>query len=73
MTCRAAAAILIRRLTARLPFAVAYVPKGPILDWTDAALVEAVLERIEAEARRGARSSSRSIPMSAPAPPQARR
>ena len=48
----AAAALLIRRLNARLPIAVAYVPKGPILDWSDAGLVEAVLGRIEAEARR---------------------
>ena len=44
--------LLIRRLNRRLPVAVAYVPKGPILDWSDAALVEAVLGRIEAEARR---------------------
>ena len=44
--------MLIRRLNERLPVAVGYVPKGPILDWSDAALVEAVLGRIEAEARR---------------------
>jgi peptidoglycan pentaglycine glycine transferase (the first glycine) len=49
---RAAAAVLIRRLNAHLPVAVAYVPKGPVLDWSDAELAEAVLERIEAEARR---------------------
>ena len=48
----AAAALLIRRLNARLPVAVAYVPKGPILDWSDAVLAETVLDRIEAEARR---------------------
>ena len=48
----AAAALLIRRLNARLPVAVGYIPKGPILDWSDAGLAEAVLERIEAEARR---------------------
>ena len=48
----AAAALLTRRLAAGLPIAVGYIPKGPILDWTDAALVEAVLGRIEAEARR---------------------
>jgi lipid II:glycine glycyltransferase (peptidoglycan interpeptide bridge formation enzyme) len=48
----AAAAILTRRLNARLPVAVGYVPKGPILNWSDTALVEAVLGRIEAEARR---------------------
>ena len=48
----AAAALLIRRLAARLPIAVAYAPKGPLLDWADAPLAEAVLERIETEARR---------------------
>ena len=48
----AAAALLIRRLHARLPISVAYVPKGPILDWSDAGLAEAVLDRIETEARR---------------------
>ncbi len=53
----AAAALLVRRLAPRLPLAVAYVPKGPILDWTDAGRVEAVLDRLEAEARRRARSS----------------
>lgn len=48
----AAAAILIRRLAPRLPLAVAYVPKGPLLDWTDEALAEAVLSRLETEAQR---------------------
>jgi peptidoglycan pentaglycine glycine transferase (the first glycine) len=48
----AAAALLVRRLAPRLPLAVAYVPKGPILDWTDAGRVEAVLDRLEAEARK---------------------
>jgi lipid II:glycine glycyltransferase (peptidoglycan interpeptide bridge formation enzyme) len=48
----AAAAILTRRLARGVPGAVAYIPKGPLLDWTDAALVEAVLSQIEAEARR---------------------
>ncbi len=48
----AAAAILTRRLARRLPVAVAYVPKGPLLDWTDARLVEDVLSQIETEARR---------------------
>jgi lipid II:glycine glycyltransferase (peptidoglycan interpeptide bridge formation enzyme) len=46
-----AASFLIRRLHPRLPVAVAYVPKGPILDWSDAELVEAVLARLEYEAR----------------------
>lgn len=48
----AAAAVLIRRLGRRLPFAVAYVPKGPLLDWEDESLAEAVLAHLEAEARR---------------------
>ncbi|MEJ5199037.1 MAG: peptidoglycan bridge formation glycyltransferase FemA/FemB family protein [Anaerolineae bacterium] len=49
---RAAATLLVRRLAATLPVAVAYVPKGPLLDWSDDALIEAVLGRLEAEARR---------------------
>ncbi len=49
---RAAAALLVRRPLAGLPVAVAYVPKGPLLDWSNAALVEAVLGRLEAAARR---------------------
>lgn len=49
---RAAAAMLTRRLHPRLPVAVAYVPKGPLLDWSDAALVESVLARVEAAVRR---------------------
>lgn len=48
----AAAALLVRRLHPSVPLAVAYVPKGPLLDWTDVALAEAVLARLEAEARR---------------------
>jgi len=48
----AAAALLVRRLIPRLPIAVGYVSKGPLLDWSDASLVEAVLGRLEAEARR---------------------
>lgn len=51
-TSLAAAAILIRRLHPRVPLAVAYVPKGPLLDWTDTPLAEAVLARIEAETRK---------------------
>ena len=47
-----AASLLIRRLDRRLPVAVAYVPKGPILDWSNASLVDEVLGQIEAEARR---------------------
>ncbi len=48
----AAAAMLVRRLHPRLPVAVAYIPKGPLLDWSDAPLVEAVLAGVEAAARR---------------------
>jgi len=48
----AAASLLVRRLNSWLPAAVAYVPKGPILDWSDTALVEAVLSWLEVEARR---------------------
>lgn len=47
----AAAAMLTRRL-GRLPFAVAYVPKGPTLDWSDDAAVDAALASIERTARR---------------------
>jgi lipid II:glycine glycyltransferase (peptidoglycan interpeptide bridge formation enzyme) len=48
----AAASLLIRRLDRRLPVAVAYIPKGPILDWSNASLVDAVLAGIEREAWR---------------------
>jgi lipid II:glycine glycyltransferase (peptidoglycan interpeptide bridge formation enzyme) len=49
----AAASILVRRLSRLAPIAVAYVPKGPLLDWSDARLGAAVLGGIEAAARRG--------------------
>jgi lipid II:glycine glycyltransferase (peptidoglycan interpeptide bridge formation enzyme) len=48
----AAAALLSRRLSAVLPVAVGYVPKGPALNWSDAELAGQVLQRIEEEARR---------------------
>ncbi len=51
---RAAAALLVRRLSAALPVAIAYVPKGPLLDWSDDVLIEAVLGRLEVEARQAA-------------------
>jgi lipid II:glycine glycyltransferase (peptidoglycan interpeptide bridge formation enzyme) len=35
-----------------LPLAVAYVSKGPILDWSDAGLVDDVLNRLESQTRR---------------------
>jgi len=47
----AAVAMLTRRL-GRLPLAVAYVPKGPTLDWSDAAAVAGALASIEHAARR---------------------
>jgi len=48
----AAATLLVRRLHPRLPVAVAYIPKGPLLDWSVSRLVEDILGHIEAEARR---------------------
>ncbi len=47
-----AAASLLCRSLSRLPARIAYVPKGPILDWDDPTAVEAGLAAIEAEARR---------------------
>jgi peptidoglycan pentaglycine glycine transferase (the first glycine) len=47
----AAASVLTRRL-GRWPVAITYVPKGPILDYNDAALLEQVLIHLEAAARR---------------------
>jgi len=48
----AAAALLTRRLHPRLPLTVAYVPKGPLLDWSDAGLVATVLDYLEKATRR---------------------
>ena len=48
---RAAASLLTRRL-GRLPLAVAYVPKGPVLDYGDAALLDQVLSDLEHTARQ---------------------
>jgi lipid II:glycine glycyltransferase (peptidoglycan interpeptide bridge formation enzyme) len=47
----AAASVLQRRMP-RMPVSLLYVPKGPILDWTDAALAEQVLADLEDVARR---------------------
>ena len=45
-------------------------PRAPMLDWSDAGLVEAVLDRHRGRrAAAPAPSSSRSTPMSAPIPP----
>ncbi|MGC8782178.1 MAG: lipid II:glycine glycyltransferase FemX [Anaerolineae bacterium] len=49
---QAAAALLVRRLWTAWPVAIAYVPKGPLLDWSDDGRIEDVLGRLEAEARR---------------------
>lgn len=47
----AAASLLLRRVN-RLPWGVAYVPKGPALDWADPAAVELALAGVEAAARQ---------------------
>jgi lipid II:glycine glycyltransferase (peptidoglycan interpeptide bridge formation enzyme) len=47
----AAASLLLRRIN-RLPWGVAYVPKGPVLDWDDPAAVELALAGVEAVARQ---------------------
>ena len=47
----AAASVLQRRLPG-LPASVLYVPKGPVLDWSDLELAEGVLETLEHLARR---------------------
>lgn len=47
----AAASILARR-AAPLPLTVLYVPKGPLLDYGDAAVLDAVLDALEALARK---------------------
>jgi lipid II:glycine glycyltransferase (peptidoglycan interpeptide bridge formation enzyme) len=44
--------MLARRLNRRLPVAVAYAPKGPLLDWSDEELRVRVLHDLELEARR---------------------
>ena len=46
-----AAALILQRKLPRLPVSVLYVPKGPILDWTDAGLAEQVLAHLERVAR----------------------
>jgi lipid II:glycine glycyltransferase (peptidoglycan interpeptide bridge formation enzyme) len=47
----AAASLLLRRIS-RLPWGVAYIPKGPVLDWGDPATVELGLAGVEAAARQ---------------------
>ncbi len=48
---RAAFQLLWRQLTPQLPLRVAYVAKGPLLDWQDLDLVDATLAQIEQIAR----------------------
>jgi len=48
-----AAALVLRRRLARLPWGVMYVPKGPILDHADDQAWEAVLAHLERLARGG--------------------
>lgn len=47
----AAASLLLRRI-GRLPWGVAYVPKGPLLDWDDPTTAELALAGVEATARQ---------------------
>ena len=47
----AVASVLQRRLP-RLPVSILYVPKGPVLDWTNAALAGHILAELEQLARR---------------------
>ncbi len=47
----AAASVLQRKLP-RLPLSILYAPKGPLLDWTDPALVAGVLTALEQLARQ---------------------
>jgi lipid II:glycine glycyltransferase (peptidoglycan interpeptide bridge formation enzyme) len=48
----AAYQLLTRAWLPGLPLAVGYVPKGPLLDWSQSDRAEAVLAQVEAEARR---------------------
>jgi peptidoglycan pentaglycine glycine transferase (the first glycine) len=47
-----AAATVLQRKLPRLPVSILYVPKGPVLDWTNVPLAEFVLEELEQLARR---------------------
>jgi peptidoglycan pentaglycine glycine transferase (the first glycine) len=47
-----AAAMVLKRQVPRLPFAILYVPKGPILDYQEPALRRVVLAQLEQHARR---------------------
>ena len=47
-----AAAMVLKRKVPRLPFSILYVPKGPLLDFDDARLRQAVVARLEQLARK---------------------
>jgi lipid II:glycine glycyltransferase (peptidoglycan interpeptide bridge formation enzyme) len=47
----AAALVLIRKLNRFLPFSILYIPRGPLLDWSDDALRIRVLDDIQRLAR----------------------
>jgi peptidoglycan pentaglycine glycine transferase (the first glycine) len=47
-----AAAMLLKRKLPRLPFSILYVPKGPLLDYSNAALRRVCLAQLEQIARR---------------------
>jgi lipid II:glycine glycyltransferase (peptidoglycan interpeptide bridge formation enzyme) len=47
-----AAAMVLKRKVPRLPFSILYVPKGPILNYNDAALRRVALAQLEQLARR---------------------
>jgi lipid II:glycine glycyltransferase (peptidoglycan interpeptide bridge formation enzyme) len=47
-----AAALVLKRKVPQLPFSILYVPKGPILDYNDAALRRVALAQLENLARR---------------------
>lgn len=47
-----AAALALLRRPGRLPFGMMYLPKGPILPWEDASLLQRVLADLEAAARK---------------------
>ncbi len=52
MNGRCAVASILRRRASPLPFSILYVPKGPLLDYNDSALFDAVLGELESIARQ---------------------
>ncbi len=48
---RAAAQFLVRQPLPGLPLRIGYVPKGPLLDWSDGRTVDATLNALQAHAR----------------------